>query len=679
VVQTARLAFSTYVAKKLPLLNDDIAPSDFQKAAEEVYASVIDGGALDRSKKPGPDEALINMHIKSGSAAAQAIVVATRKINGGLESIPGREFYKACEDVLLLYFDSLYGSTISGDDHSIFGKLTKRYEARVMEDMRSLNVLDPDELTRVTEYGHEIVDYVDKIAANGFAYSTPDGSVYFDINAFEQAGNHYAKLEPWNRNDKHLQRDGEGSLTKHAQTKRSKGDFALWKSSQPGEPSWNSPWGRGRPGWHIECSAMASAKLGNQLDIHSGGIDLAFPHHDNELAQSEAYWHGTQWVNYFLHMGHLSIQGSKMSKSLKNFTTIREALNRGTWTSRSLRIVFLLGGWREGIEITEDMIKASNVWEERLTNFFLKVKRLPFPQRPSLQANNLATDDSLLDSLATAQNKVFDALCDSFNTPSAMAAIAELVTRFNIVDSSNLSSDTVERVARWITSMVNILGLNGAAVPDSPEIGWSGIDIPEHAEPYLNAVSAVRDTLRQLARSKTSTSPETLDDIPAVKAAHALPLSDTTRPYADLLADVKERTATLIGADNDTKQILAFCDHIRDVDLFDRGFYLEDQPDGRTTVRPFTQEMVRMRQEDAERDLQRQSERERRRQQETDKAKVSPYTMFRTPEFGAWDHDGLPTKDSAGNDVAKSRLKKLRKEWGRQKRVHEAWVTGSVG
>ncbi|RMJ24015.1 hypothetical protein PHISP_05120 [Aspergillus sp. HF37] len=347
------------------------------------------------------------------------------------------------------------------------------------------------------------------------------------------------------------------------------------------------------------------------------------PPHDNELAQSEAYSHGTQWVNYFLHMGHLSIQGSKMSKSLENFTTIREALDRGTWTSRSLRIVFLLGGWREGIEITQDMIKASNVWEERLTSFFLKVKGLPFSQQSSLQANSLATDDSLHESLAAAQNKVFGALCDSFNTPSAMAAIAELVTRFNIADSSNLSSDTVERVARWITSMVNILGLNGAAVPDSPEIGWSGIDIPEHAQPYLNAVSAIRDTLRQFAKSKMSSSPETLDGIPAVKAARALPLSDTTRPYADLLADVKERSATLIGADNDSKQILELCDHIRDVDLFDRGFYLEGQTNGPTIVRPVTQEMVRMRQEDAERDLQRQSERERGRQQETDKAKIS--------------------------------------------------------
>lgn len=134
--------------------------------------------------------------------------------------------------------------------------------------------------------------------------------------------------------------------------------------------------GEGRPGWHIECSAMASDILGKQFDIHSGGIDLAFPHHDNELAQSEAYWcphgkptDGVQWVNYFLHMGHLSIQGSKMSKSLKNFTTVREALSKGDWTPRGLRIVFLLGAWKDGLEITPEVVKGAVAWEERVNNF----------------------------------------------------------------------------------------------------------------------------------------------------------------------------------------------------------------------------------------------------------------------------------------------------------------------
>ena len=241
-----------------------------------------------------------------------------------------------------------------------------------MDDIRALNCLDADVVTRVTEYGQQIIKFVEQIEQHGFAYKTSDGSVYFDVLAFEEANNNYPRLEPWSRNDKGRQAEGEGALTQSTAEKKSNSDFALWKASRPGEPSWSSPWGKGRPGWHIECSAMASDTIGSHFDIHSGGIDLAFPHHDNELAQSEAYWidkhhhEQHQWVNYFIHMGHLSIAGSKMSKSLKNFTTIREALSRGDWNARNLRIVLLHGNWREGIEITDSVVTEGRAWEEKM-------------------------------------------------------------------------------------------------------------------------------------------------------------------------------------------------------------------------------------------------------------------------------------------------------------------------
>ena len=338
-------------------------PKGIEAAVNQHYGHVLQGKALDEGKTAGDKEAKTKMHIRTVLSASEAM----QKSDIALE-----DFYIKTQDILLPYLDSLHGSLINADDHTIFTKLTKKYETRFMEDVRTLNCLDPDVVTRVTEYIPQIIGFVEKIMQNGFAYRTSDNSVYFDIIAFEAAGNHYARLEPWNRNNQDLQADGEGALTKKTTEKKSDADFALWKSSKPGEPSWQSPWGKGRPGWHIECSAMASDTLGGHIDIHAGGIDLAFPHHDNELAQSEAFWldrshkYQHQWVNYFLHMGHLSIQGSKMSKSLKNFTTIREALGRGEWTPRSLRIVFLLGGWHDGIELTESFVKEGTIWEEKL-------------------------------------------------------------------------------------------------------------------------------------------------------------------------------------------------------------------------------------------------------------------------------------------------------------------------
>jgi cysteinyl-tRNA synthetase len=210
---------------------------------------------------------------------------------------------------LLPYFDFLYGAEIDSSNHPIYLDLSQKFEGRFFEEMDALNVLRPDKLTRVTEYVSQIVNFVEKIVANGFGDVTDDGSVYFDIDAFENVGYTYSRLDPGSKNDHTLQADGEGSLSKGKSMKRSENHFALWKPSKLGEPSWPSLWGLGRPGWHIECSAIASDVIVKTIDIHSGGHGLRFPHYDNELAQSEAYWSTPdchiQWTNYFIHMGQL--------------------------------------------------------------------------------------------------------------------------------------------------------------------------------------------------------------------------------------------------------------------------------------------------------------------------------------------------------------------------------------
>src|SRR5690242_226873 len=277
VASTTVAAFDAYVKKNLPLLDSELAPEDFNRESAEKYANIIAGKSEDGTTAPGDKEAKIKMHLKTVGTAATALLSPSKTTPEDVEL-----FYAGAEDVLLPYLDSIYGSKVDANDHTVFTKLTQKYEARFMEDMRNLNVLDPDVVTRVTEYGDQIVTFVNKIVNNGFAYKTSDGSVYFDIDNFEKIpGNHYARLEPWNRGDKGLQADGEGALSQtKTSEKRSEADFALWKSSKPGEPAWKSPWGPGRPGWHIECSVMASDVLGEQMDIHSGGIDLCFPHHD---------------------------------------------------------------------------------------------------------------------------------------------------------------------------------------------------------------------------------------------------------------------------------------------------------------------------------------------------------------------------------------------------------------
>ena len=650
---------------------------------EKAYGHVLKGEALEAGAKAGDKEAKIKMHVNTILRTARAMS------DEELQRSDPELFHAAVQDVLCPFLDGCEGSNLSSDNHSIFMHLTKKYEDQFFRDMRELNVLDPDDLTRVTEYGSQIANFVDTIVENKFGYATSDGSVYFDIDGFEAAGHDYARLEPWNRSNKELQADGEGALSQKATEKRSPADFAIWKASKPGEPSWPSKWGAGRPGWHIECSAMASAKLGRQMDIHSGGIDLAFPHHDNELAQSEAYWANSkkqQWVNYFLHMGHLSIAGSKMSKSLKNFTTVRSALERGDWTPRSLRIVFLLGGWKDGVEITDDLVQAGRSWEDRVDNFFLNVKDAATTKFRDQNGNG---NSSLRDAFNIAQDEMYEALCDSFNTPKAMAIISRLIGTFNSADRNKLVPDVVQAMGNWVTKMVNIFGLNGSASPKPAKIGWSGIDIPAVAIPYVFPLRDLRDQLRKNARSKAGLSKRDLESALQNTSLSEDAMSDpSSGDYAQALKMFKSEAASLSSSPDLSKEVLALCDRVRDIDLWKLNIYLEDREDPQPAlVRPVTAALAAARQEKDERSRQKEADKLKREQQAREKAErgqLSHLDMFRNQngdganEFSQWDAEGMPTKMANGEEVAKSRMKKLRKEWERQKKAHEAWRAANV-
>lgn len=288
--------------------------------------------------------------------------------------------------------------------------------------MKNLNVELPDVITRVSEFVPEIVKYIEKIIENGYAYES-NGSVYFDVMKFNDGTNHtYAKLEPTSVSDPDKQKEGEGVLTDtETKDKKNNFDFALWKKSKVNEPEWDSPWGKGRPGWHIECSVMASEFFKEYpIDIHSGGIDLRFPHHDNEVAQAEAYYDCNNWIKYFLHTGHLHIEGRKMAKSLKNFITIKHILTQ--YNARQIRFLFLLHNWESLMNYSTAKSMPEAIEKERQFSEFFKnakaILRICDIEKTEQKWN--VRDYNLQNILNLNRNKIYERLADNFDTPSAV-------------------------------------------------------------------------------------------------------------------------------------------------------------------------------------------------------------------------------------------------------------------
>ncbi|KZT71709.1 cysteinyl-tRNA synthetase [Daedalea quercina L-15889] len=592
------------------------------------------------------------MHFSAAHRTYTALLVAEESVRAGDSSQQlAHKLIDESHDILAISLDRQHGSSVT--DHSIFRSLAAYWEDQFFRDMHRLRVRDPDTLTRVTEFVPEIASFVEGILKNGYAYEV-DGSVYFDTRAFDKADEHfYAKLEPWSKGNRELLEEGEGALTATA-GKRSASDFALWKASKPGEPSWPSPWGPGRPGWHIECSVMASAIFGDKMDIHSGGIDLAFPHHDNEMAQSEAYHNRPTWVNYFIHTGHLHIEGLKMSKSLKNFITIDEILQK--YSARQLRLAFLTQLWNARVDFSESLMTGEvRNMETTFNNFFTLVKALitqADTEGARLDGMNRFGDaeHELTNSLHSSQDAFRAALCDSFNTPEALSVLRELVSRTNVYINSrgkDLEVGVVVRVADWVGRMLRVFGLGEG---ETSEIGWGqerdageeSVNREEILMPYLRTLSSFRDGVRRLAIAK---------------------------------------------GDAALKDILALSDKLRDVDLVPLGVALDDQEDGKALVKLVPPaELVKAREEKraqaeakaAKKAAAVEAER-RKRMQKLEKGRVAPQNMFKPPHvregtYGSWDENGLPLTDGDGKELSKNKSKTVRKEWENQKKLHEEFL-----
>jgi len=292
-------------------------------------------------------------------------------------------------------------------------------------------------------------------------------------------------------------------------------------------------------------------------------------------------------------------------------------------------------------------------------------------------------EDTLAGDFKAAKNATFEALCDSFNTPAAMNVISDLISKYNSTDKATLRTRNPGDVAKWVTSMVNIFGLNGSAAPNEDEIGWSGIDVPEVAKQYLQPLSSLRDELRSIVNSSKQIGANQLQHIlkqPAFTIDHEPKVEG--KAFYLVYESFRRKIAELKDSSHLPKEILQSCDSVRDVELWNLGIYLEDREGRPALVRRVTRDLVAAREEKAERERQKQKAKEDRDWEapnKVEKGRLSHLEMFRTSEYTAWDGEGLPIKDAEGMEVTKSKGKKLRKDWERQKKLHEAWSRTAGG
>lgn len=541
LIADARKAFAAFLPKLVKNLPSPVDAPNGDDALEHFNAIAKKAASDPAFVEAGKEkEEKFGLYITSLTQARDAILTAEKQLESGAAGSVDA-LVDGTASVLGPYYGETKGNTIA-DPVGVSRDLAQYWEQRYFEDMDRLHILRPDVITRVSEYVPEIVAFVDQIIKNGFAYEA-EGSVWFDVNKFEGSDgdgfrHQYAKLQPSSKGNWKLLDEGEGALT-GTKGKRQPQDFALWKAkSKPGEPAWPSRWGEGRPGWHIECSVMASEILGKNIDIHSGGIDLMFPHHDNELAQSEAYHGNKQWINYFLHTGHLHIEGLKMSKSLKNFISIDDALR--DYTARQLRLAFMLSPWSSRLDFKRDLIADTKAKEETIDNFFTNVKaRLSETQAKGMNTDGKhhfeAPEKQLLEDLSRAQLAFRAALCDSFNTQGAVQVLLDLIQKVNVYFSQRgreYNIEPVRVIAQWITRQLVMFGLGeGPLAANASAIGWGKAGDEGGSGDVSWAALIIRRKLTHSSRpSSTSTSARSLRSV--TTCARSRSPVDRTRTFS---------------------------------------------------------------------------------------------------------------------------------------------------
>ena len=322
-------------------------------------------------------------------------------------------------------------------------KIGDTYIKEYYQDADALNIERATVNPRATEFIGEIIKFVKGLVDKGYAYEV-DGDVYFSTKKFEG----YGKLSGQNIED--LQ---SGARIRVDERKKDPMDFAIWKAQKPGEPAWNSPWGMGRPGWHIECSCMAKKLLGETIDIHAGGADLTFPHHENEVAQSEALT-GKPFARYWLHSAFVNVNNEKMSKSLNNFFTAREILEK--YDADVIRFLMLSAHYRQQLNFSEDLLDSAKASVERIYNAIGNLENLI--EEVSREEMN-EEEQVYLQSLNQYREKYIEKMDDDFNTADAITAIFDLIRDTNTNITINSSKELAEKALDLIRELGLPLGM----------------------------------------------------------------------------------------------------------------------------------------------------------------------------------------------------------------------------
>lgn len=343
----------------------------------------------------------------------------------------------------------------SKENHISLSEYTKKYKEAFFEDIKTLRIKPATVNPSATEHINEMIDIIKLLEKNGHTYEA-DGSIYFKISTFPEYG------ELANLDKQELKEGASGRVSSDEYDKENASDFVLWKAytEEDGDVYWDSPFGKGRPGWHIECSAMSCKYLGKHFDIHTGGVDNKFPHHENEIAQNEAAFN-EKFVNYWLHCEHLIVDGEKMSKSKGNFYTLRDLLNKGL-SAEAIRYSLMNSHYRKQLNFTIEGINQSQSAIDRVNDLIFRLK----------DVNKTDTDDSaVMKELEEANKNFFESIYDDLNVSEALGVFFSFIKSINIsFDSINVSSrDAIIKFIERVNNIINCFNMNGEKEIESSE------------------------------------------------------------------------------------------------------------------------------------------------------------------------------------------------------------------